>query len=237
MSVHTSVFIVTTEQGVALLDCGTTITDVKGYIIPALKEMYLVPDIIVASHNHGDHMGGMPYLAKAFPNAKLAMISEKHAARYPEKRRQILRDGDLLLGCLRVMHFPAHSTDALAILDERTRTLLTFDCLQVQGIGQFGTSIADIAEYKKTIERIKNENIEFLVASHEYYPIGSTAKGKEEIARYLAACREEIDGIFAFVTAHKALDGKALAALFKETYPDHPTVPHHTFSAAKDYLS
>ncbi len=236
MSVYTSVFIVTTPSGVALLDCATTRSDVEDYIVPALTARKLIPDLIVASHSHSDHMGGMPYLAEAFPHAKLAMISETHAEKYSAERRLLLRDGDLLLGCLRVMHFPAHSSDAIALIDERTKTLLSFDCLQVHGIGCFGTSIGNIAEYIKSINRISRKSIEILVASHDYVPLGSTAVGKADIDRYLAACRTEIDLICAFTKKHKALEFSEICALFKETYPEHPTVPTRTFEAAGKYL-
>ena len=235
--IYTSAFIVTTDKGVALLDCGTTLVDVKGYIVPTLKKMGLIPDIIISSHCHDDHVGGMPHLAAIYPDAKLAMVSETYAERFPEERRMILHDSDVLLGCLRVMHFPAHSKDAIAILDERTRTLLTFDCLQAQGIDRFGTSLGNIAEYLTAIARIEKENIENIVASHDCHPVGSMARGKQEIGRYLAACREDIDLICDFVAAHPDLDTVGLFTLFKETHPDHPTVPGRTFEAARKYLS
>lgn len=235
--IYTSAFIVTTDKGVALLDCGTTLVDVKGYIAPTLQKMGLIPDVIVASHCHADHVGGMPHLAALYPDAKLAAVSETYAARFSEKQRQILRDGDVLLGCLRVMHFPAHSWDAIAILDERTKTLLTFDCLQAQGIDRFGTGLSDVAEYIKSIERISKEKIENIVASHEYAPVGSIARGKQEISQYLAACREDIDRICDFVREHSELDSKALFSIFKEAHPDHPTVPDRTFEAVRKYLS
>lgn len=235
--IYTSAFVVTTDKGVALLDCGTTLVDVKGYIAPTLQKMGLIPDVIVASHCHADHVGGMPHLAALYPDAKLAMVSETYAARFSENRRQILRDGDVLLGCLRVMHFPAHSGDAIAILDERTRTLLTFDCLQAQGIDRFGTGLSDIAEYINSIERISEEEIENIVTSHEYAPVGSIARGKQEIGRYLAACREDIDLICDFVAAHPDLDIVEIFEHFKEAYPEHPTVPERTFKAARKYLS
>ncbi len=235
--IYTSAFIVTTNEGVALLDCGMTLTDVTEHIVPALSEMDVAPDVIIASHNHDDHMGGMPHLAELYPHAKLAMVSEKCAERYSVERRQLLQDGDLLLGCLRVLHMPAHAGDAIAILDERTNTLLSFDCLQVEGVDRFGTSLGNIAEYINSISRIEKENIENLVASHKYHPVGSIARGKKDITRYLAACRKDIDLLCDFAAAHPDLDIVGLFMLFKETHPTHPPVPRRTFEAVRKYLS
>lgn len=232
-AIYTSVFIVSTDEGVALLDCATTRQDVEAYILPALAELRLVPDLIVASHSHGDHMGGMPHLAGFFPAAKLAMVSQACAERYPAERRHILHDGERLLGCLRVLHLSGHCRDAIAILDERTKTLLTFDCLQAQGVDRFGTGLEDVAAYIKTVDRISAEDIELLVASHEYVPTGSIARGKREIDRYLTACREDIHRICTFVSAHPDDTTAEICSSFQAAYPHHPTVHGRTFEAVK----
>lgn len=61
-NIFTSVFLIVSDMGRALVDCATTSNEVDTYIVPALYECGLAPkdiDILVLTHRHGDHAGGL----------------------------------------------------------------------------------------------------------------------------------------------------------------------------------
>jgi glyoxylase-like metal-dependent hydrolase (beta-lactamase superfamily II) len=135
------------------------------------------------------------------------------------------------------VHLPGHSPDSIAVLDERSGALLSFDCLQAFGIGRYGTGIANVADYLDSIEKASSESMEILVASHEYVPTGSTAMGQEAIGRYLDHCREAVQQLCAFAERSPDLSAEELAEHFRLAYPDLPTVSRFTFGAVKKHLN
>ena len=236
-NIYTSVFVVAADTGTAVLDCATTESDVTEYIMPALDELGASPSLILASHFHGDHIGGLPYLAARFPDAEIAVFDPSRVKGCSEKHIHAVKDGEILLGCLRVLSLPGHSPDSIAVLDERSGTLFSFDCLQAFGIGRYGTGIANVADYLDSIEKTSSESMEFLVASHEYIPSGSTAMGREAIGQYLDHCRDAVQQLCEFAERSPDLSAEELAEHFKLAYPDLPTVSRFTFGAVKKHLN
>ena len=235
-NIYTSVFIVTTDEGTAVLDCATTEFDVTEYIMPALDELGASPSLILASHFHGDHMGGLPHLAARFPNAEIAVFDPTCVKDCARARIHGVQDGEILLGCLRVLHLPGHSPDSVAVLDERSGVLLSFDSLQAYGIGRYGTGVSNVADYLASVERISRENIEILAASHEYVPTGSMAVGRTEITAYLAECRHAIRQLCDLARRSPGADAETLADRFRTENPHLPTVSRFTMSAVARHL-
>ncbi len=69
--IYTSVFLIETPNGAALVDCATTSEDVDDRIVPALKEMnYELSDLkmLILTHKHGDHAGGLQRVLFHAPN-------------------------------------------------------------------------------------------------------------------------------------------------------------------------
>ena len=75
---YTSVFLIRTEQGDALVDSGTYPSDVTEYILPALQEFGLrLADVryLIFTHQHGDHTGGKTTLLALAPT--IEVVQEK----------------------------------------------------------------------------------------------------------------------------------------------------------------
>ena len=182
----TTVYLATYDEGVALIDSATYDADIDNYVLPALAELSIPRErvkILALTHDHGDHGGGLGRLAALFPDARIAAIEPlPHAAYRP------LVDGELLLGHLQVLHLPGHTAHSAGYLDLRTGTLLSGDCLQLDGIGKYRNGIKNTAWYLDSIDKLRRLPITRIVAAHEFDPLGSIAEGEEAVAHYLNTC-------------------------------------------------
>ncbi len=185
-SVLTSVFAVVVDGNCIIIDSATTENDVNNYILPAIKEANFNVKKILISHEHGDHAGGLGYLVPHFPQAEVAMFDMRVAERI--SRGRLLLDGEIFYDVIKILHLPGHSPDCLGVLDTRTGVLLTFDSLQLFGIGKYVTYVYDQEIYKNSIEKIKREDVNYIAASHDYAPLGYFADGEKEIKEYLDMC-------------------------------------------------
>ncbi len=183
-NIYTSVFLLRSEQGNILFDGGNDARDVEEYILPALQEKKVVPDLLLCSHLHGDHCGGITRLLQIFQNVEVGLF-EKNS---PYARSRVLEDGELLFGRFRSLRLEGHCKDALAVWDEKTATLLTADCLQQQGVGRYGRLVEDEGAHLRSVERVRALKPRKIVASHDYRPCGGVAEGEEEIFRFLHEC-------------------------------------------------
>lgn len=181
-NLYTSVFLVLTESGNVLVDCGATAQDVDGYILPALLEKGLaLSDIryVVLTHKHGDHAGGKRRVLEINPALRII--------------NQINED---FLNGVTVYEMKGHTLDCVGLLDERSGTLIAGDGLQGAGVKKYRCALESKEEYLKTIERIrKDERVKSVLFSHAYEPwYKDSAFGRAQVERCLQDCINCVKG-------------------------------------------
>lgn len=182
----TSVYFYVCEQGTAIIDSATYPSDVDDYIVPALKECSIQgTDVkfLLLTHDHCDHNGGTQRLSEIFADAR---IGTSFAIDSPD--RMELVDGETILGGLKAVFLPGHTSNSFGFYDAATKTLLSGDCLQLDGIGKYRDGIWNAAVYIDSINKLKHMDIRRIVAAHEYDPLGSVAEGQTAVENYLDAC-------------------------------------------------
>jgi len=185
--IYTSVFIITQNGKAAIIDSATTAFDVDNYVIPAIAELGIKKEdvqYLLLTHNHGDHSGGAVRVKQYFENVRICAFE-------PIKSldNEIIDEDSVILDRIRLIHLPGHTKTSVAYLDTLTKTLLSGDCLQLRGVSRFvyGVKYKDL--YISSMEKLlKMDDVELLVASHEYDPLGAFARGRDEIEKYVKAC-------------------------------------------------
>ena len=114
-----------------------------------LKNLDLIPDILILTHSHWDHAGGTTVFQKKFPNievfaAKPAIESLKNNSKYNESFSDVIPDlepvenitpvkeGDIIdLGGMELLIFetPGHTKCSISILDQKNMILCVGDAL------------------------------------------------------------------------------------------------------------
>lgn len=184
--VTTTVYVVLFEDGVVLIDSATYPTDVDNYIIPALDELKIPIESVkylLLTHNHGDHAGGAKRLLEVAESATI-----RASFVFDSPKFSPLTDGDMIGDRLQVVSLPGHTNHSVGFLDLKTNTLLSGDCLQLEGVGKYRNGIGYPSLYIESCEKLKKMNISRIVTAHEYDPLGSIANGKDEVEKYLDLC-------------------------------------------------
>lgn len=174
-NIYTSVFLITAEENKILVDCGTTAYDVDSVILPSLSELgYTLADLnmLVLTHHHRDHAGGLARIREIAPNIEVATdVCEivKNVSTYA---------------------LPGHTEDSIGILDERTGTLISGDGLQGAGVDKYRCYTKCPTKYIETLEKIKSDGrIENILFSHAYEPWNKDfISGREDVLKCLSDC-------------------------------------------------
>lgn len=235
-NIYTAVFLVKCNGGYVLIDAASGQHDAEEIIIPAIKEYAGLDEIkyIFCTHLHGDHGGGIRFLLPFLNNAKVAAASKRAIELYGEEKVLTVSDGDDLLG-LKVVHLPGHSPDACGIMDARTNTFISGDAVQLYGITRYGCGVGMPGEYIRSLKRLLDMPIDTLVASHEYYPLGSVATG-DGVHIYINEAIFDFERISKFAISNKELgDAVAITAAFmseaRKSEPDIPSLQSSTVRA------
>ncbi len=181
---YTASFILCQGTDAVILDSGASDRDAQMYIIPEVQRLGVQVKHLIFSHGHGDHMGGINALRRAFPEAAVGKCLPADDSILP------LQDGKMLLHRYQLLHLPGHSADSMAVLDTKTGTLLTGDCLQLWGIGKYRNGISHKRAYLESIRRVRSLGAAHIIAAHAYDPLGQFAHGREEVNAYLDECRQ-----------------------------------------------
>ncbi|MBQ8416919.1 MAG: MBL fold metallo-hydrolase [Clostridia bacterium] len=183
---NTTVYLALCDSGAALIDAASDEGDVVNYVLPALEKLGIPLEVIkllLLTHSHGDHAGGLDALRERIPHAKVMSMTPFDVCDF-----MLLRDGDLIDGRLEVVHLPGHTEQSCGYFDRKTKTLLSGDCLQLAGVGKYVHGINDGERYRASVRRLMDMDLFRIVAAHEYVPLGSIAEGQEAVKRYLEAC-------------------------------------------------
>lgn len=222
---YTAVFLLCTPCGDILIDAATTKADAEDFIIPALEKMGKSPKIAVCTHDHGDHVGGMPYVLSHFEGMRAYAASETLIS---EKNFSPICDGDKLCESVKIVALPGHSKDSVAIYDLETKTLITGDCVQLGGVGRYGTGVGNGKEYYKSLDKILSLDAENMITSHEYYPLGSLSMGREALENYISESRKIADEIGKLALAHGE---KEAVRIYNSSIPTRPPVSEYSAKA------
>ncbi len=208
--IYTSSFIIIAGDKTILYDCGFNAYDVETYIIPALKELDKTPDMIVASHDHGDHFGGIERVVEEYPGIEIIGFSSAI------KNARIPKDREKILDRFMCVNLPGHSDDCLGLVDMSTNTMLSGDSLQMFGVGKYGTLIRNKKKYFESIEIARSLKLNRIVASHDFYPLGFMAEG-EKVNEFLDKCKYAIDFAVDFFKSHNELSLREAMQLYNNT--------------------
>ena len=246
-----------------LIDSGGCAGTVDDTLLPALAALGItLTDIhwLALTHAHGDHVGGAARLRALSPKLRVAAfirsaeriadplaysrrIRERFPSHSPPPPAELTGvQPDLLLpdggavGPLRLLHTPGHDTDSCSYLDERTRTLITGDSLQLNGtVSQGCALLMDVGSYKATLERLIAMPVGHLVCGHPYLPLGAGADGPEAVRQYLTAClgcfehdRGFVSGMAAAGETDPAVIARALIRSVGGREPKHLFLPLYT---------
>jgi len=213
--VWTGVTLVLSDEPI-LIDSGGAAATVDAAIVPALAELGMqLSDIrwVLATHIHGDHVGGIARMRALAPSIKIAVMRQSEArmrdplaysrqirAAFPEHSPapppvldgvvpdRLLDDGDII-GSLQTLHTPGHDTDSCCFLETRSGTLITGDSLQLNGtISQGCALLFDPENYRRSLDRLLALPIQNIVCGHPYLPLGEVALGEVATRAFLASC-------------------------------------------------
>lgn len=226
--IFTTIYTIRTPDGVLLFDAASYDTDAENYILPFLKEVGVSPEAlkyIFISHNHADHAGGLKSLISFFPEACIVSRSPEIKTAYAEGYQLIAPEqDDVILGVLRVITIPGHTADSMALLDTRTNTLITGDCLQVYGIvgsQDWASNIRLPAEHLQALEKVRALDADQIITAHDYYPCGYRADGKEQARQMVDNCEAPLRRLQKLICEDPDLDD----ARIRELYNNDPKAP------------
>lgn len=235
--IYTKVFLVRTPAGNLLFDTATYPTDITDIVLPVLAaEGVGAADLfcVFISHPHRDHAGGLGELLTLCPDITVVAGGEGLKGDHPGAHLIALGDGAPLLDVLQVVAIPGHTSDAIALLDTRTGTLLSGDCLQLYGIfgsGWWGANINYPKAHLAALDRLLTLQITEIYPAHDYHPVGDAFIGREEILRAVAACREPLLMIRDMIQNAPEADDKAIAARYNAQAL--PTLGPHVVTAVR----
>lgn len=236
--IYTTVFFIRTAAGYLLFDTATYDSDIDRYILPAMEQLGITPDklkYVCLSHSHRDHAGGLSRLMQICPAVCILSHSDSLRSSFSQYGTEDIQDNQTILQDLRLILIPGHASDCTAILDTRSNTLLTGDCLQVYGIygsGNWGTNITMQSAHRQALQKLRSFPVNTIIASHDYHPYGYIAEGKATVEHYYAGCEEALDAVQKAVNDHPDMDDQAVAAWYKET-TGLPRTGAHVFAAAR----
>ncbi len=237
--IFTTVYVIKTPIGAMLFDTATTDEDAKGYIIPFLEKLGITPDnlkYIFISHNHRDHAGSLRYLMKNYPESIALSNSPDIMKNLGEDRVIMPKDDDVFLDFLKPVSIPGHTLDSCAVLDMRTNTLVSGDCLQVYGIcgsGLWGANIRFPSLYLEAIEKVRRLNVQNILSAHDYYPCGYMAQGADEVKTFLDYCTEPMGKIKEMILKNPHKTDEEIANLYNSNN-DLPTLGAHVVCAVRE---
>lgn len=218
--IWTTLYVIKTKNGDMLFDAASFDEDAEKYTISFLEQCGVTKEslkYIFISHDHSDHAGGLKTLLPYYPNAVVLSRSSDLKERFSDYNVVAPNENDHFLDVLEVVTIVGHTIDCAAILDKRTKTLITGDCLQVWGIvgsQNWAANIRFPVEYFADIEKISKMDIDQILTAHDYYPLGYKAEGKAEIVRCLDGCREPLLKLKELIIANPDTDDQGICDIY-----------------------
>lgn len=218
--ISTTMYVIKTDEGVMIFDTASGDSDITDALLPFLENVKIdLCDVkyIFISHKHRDHARGLGKLLEKTPDAVILSRSQALKEEYPDHNVVCPEDGDVFMSVLSVVTIPGHTLDSAAILDTRTKTMITGDCLQLGGIfgsGNWACNITFIREHFEALDKLEKMDINNIYTAHDYHPLGYKYLGKYEVKSAIDECRKPLLLIADMIKNNPDLDDEEIRAAY-----------------------
>ncbi len=195
----TSLFFVRGEGNAwYVIDAGAKNEHTEEVLLWAFEQLGIAPKNVLAictTHDHWDHVDGLPIFLKYCTNASVYGYLESLPMVEPCRYRMI-RDGAVIGGLIQAVETQGHSDNCISYLDLRSRSLFSGDAIQMYGVSTSGMFVfGGIRTYLSSMERLRGMEIDCIYSAHPYMPLGAYAMGRDAALEYLdmaIACMEDL---------------------------------------------
>ena len=240
--IFTTVYAMKAPEGVILFDAASYPTDVDEYIVPFLEELGITEKelkYVFISHNHGDHAGGLERLMQVYPDVCIMTRSPKLAEKHSAYKTLRHEDDQVYLDVFQVVTIPGHTKDCSGLLDKRTMTLVSGDCLQFYGIcgsGDWASNISYPVDYLQALEKVSKLGVQQVVSAHDYEPFGYRADGEEAVLQGLKDCATPLRKVKELILANPDVDNAGIREIFNS--PENvPTIRENVVAAVREAMN
>ena len=177
---------------------------------------------ILVTHTHKDHSPAAAAIAQATGAPTFGQV-----ARHPEwqdtafEPQHVLHDGDrLVLGAgvtLRVIHTPGHASNHLCYLLEEEKLLFTGDHLMQGSTVVINPPDGDMAVYLASLEKLLDEDLDWLAPGHGFLIDQPHAVVKKTIAHRLGREAKVLAALQSQAAQAPASEASLLAAVYADT--------------------
>lgn len=186
-------FLITGEKRALLFDAGNPGGDLLAFVAGLTK----LPVIVLLSHAHGDHVGGLGQFGRVYIHQDEELLLRRH---YPDIGAEYVEDGQVFdLGgeTVTAYHVPGHTPGGLVLLDQSRRRLYAGDMLSDLSLYMF-MDHCSLTDFIASMDKIEALPFDEAYTSH-----GTLTLGKESVAGLRAVAAGVLDGSVIPEIAHK----------------------------------
>ena len=219
--IYTTVYLLRTEQGDLLFDAASYDEDIDESVLPFLNGLEVTAQslkYVFISHPHADHAGGLKRLMQHFSDTCVVSFHCEMQEKIPCCRCLVAQEGQVFLDVLQAVSIPGHTRESGAVLDRRTGTLISGDCLQLYGIfgsGTWGAAIRFVQEHRQAVKKLRGMDVVRILTAHDYHPFGHDYDGEQIISQALDACIAPLDRIEELIRKNPDLGDEQICAKYQ----------------------
>ncbi|RBR18740.1 uncharacterized protein FIESC28_05881 [Fusarium coffeatum] len=156
----TNTYIIGTGKQRLIIDTGQGIPKWADLVESTLDKGSFSLSMVMLTHWHGDHTGGVPDLIRMYPT--LAGHIYKHS---PAKDQRSITDEQIFSvegATVRAVHGPGHSHDHVCFVLEEENAMFTGDNI----LGHGTSAVEDLATYMRTLNTMKSQHCRIGYPAH-----------------------------------------------------------------------